>query len=951
MAIAQEPVSLTSMLESEAEKTAQISLEFVTSAAEVPALENKAPTANGIDAIDPGANEPNDNDDDQAGSGANESKEAEQLPKVSERKQRMDRLGVAIEKATAAGMAAGNPSELGTTSTTVTQDYLDDPKRWYITATFGSSEDYTVPWAACYNWNATEALLKEWFRDDEDIVREISNGDISIENYKQGYIHPHTWNQVIAHKMEIVFRPNTKQREEEDEESDEEEDTKYENRIRYVLDYYKRNSNGNSREWLGENEYDKPVEFEVTYDFEKRPALEETKEIETTRSPNLTKNDAGDGMKAKLGPLDRVTDTHLQIHSPFIHSILKATIEYTAVPADGTSFGLSSGLFAPPYDDLYYHMADLENYKSGHSELRAKHSDKFNEQCDKHIDLLMEYLNSQESVPLKEFNARLAQKTPVVTFAMYWLLLKPGSDVYVREEDGSLNAYVVHSLTRGIYERDEKKISSNYLVYVWNLAFDGAHISPGIRKIEVSVFDNVREVTSLPIFPVKFIDDVDQGVTKEKLMERGRKYFEFSKRPSFLQYTGKGLKTGTKKYKRARVVVSHAMEPRVYHVPDNRMEIIRRCIRIPKCECYECTAKTESQEVYAKEKFSDYHKISPSDTSELSAHQYLIMASHMFAFSLKERSYDLLAVDGLEEPTIVKTAMDNLVMEEGHKELIKAIAVIYTDSDETNRFSADFIQGKGEGQIILLHGPPGTGKTLTAESVAEYTKRPLLSITAADLGHEPDTLERSLLRYFKMASDWDAIVLLDEADVYLRKRTVDDMKHNSIVSVFLRALDYFQGILFLTTNRVGQIDEAFLSRIHLSLGYEWLSDEARVKIWDKFFKKLDDDHKRGGRRINYEYHAKSYVKSQEVQALRWNGREIRNAFQTAVALALFDAKQNNSEEPPEVTENHLKQVVSMSSAFKKYMAAVNSGMDDSTLAQKHGNRDDRYPSTPAKQVA
>ncbi|KAG9386809.1 atpase aaa-type core [Pyrenophora tritici-repentis] len=323
----------------------------------------------------------------------------------------------------------------------------------------------------------------------------------------------------------------------------------------------------------------------------------------------------------------------------------------------------------------------------------------------------------------------------------------------------------------------------------------------------------------------------------------------------------------------------------------------------------------------------------------------------MYAFSLKERSYDLLAVDGLEAPVMIKTAMDKLVMDENNKELIKAIARIYTDGDQTDRFSADFIQGKGEGQIFLLHGPPGTGKTLTAESIAEYTKRPLLSITASDLGHEPDELERSLLRYFKMASDWDAIVLLDEADVYLRKRTVEDLRHNSIVSVFLRALDYFQGILFLTTNRVGQIDEAFLSRIHLSLGYEPLSNAARVKIWDNLFGKLDEDHKRGGRRINYHYHAKSYVQSQDVQALKWNGREIRNAFQTAVALALFEVKKNESEDPPEVTENHLKQVVSMSSAFKKYMAAVNSGMDDATLAQKHGNRDDRYPSTPAKQVS
>jgi ATP-dependent Clp protease ATP-binding subunit ClpA len=73
--------------------------------------------------------------------------------------------------------------------------------------------------------------------------------------------------------------------------------------------------------------------------------------------------------------------------------------------------------------------------------------------------------------------------------------------------------------------------------------------------------------------------------------------------------------------------------------------------------------------------------------------------------------------------------------------------------------------------------------------------------------------------------------------------------------VFLRALDYFQGILFLTTNRVGHFDEAFMSRIHLSLGYEPLSNNAREKIWDNLFKKLQQDHKRGGPEITYEYDA------------------------------------------------------------------------------------------------
>lgn len=68
------------------------------------------------------------------------------------------------------------------------------------------------------------------------------------------------------------------------------------------------------------------------------------------------------------------------------------------------------------------------------------------------------------------------------------------------------------------------------------------------------------------------------------------------------------------------------------------------------------------------------------------------------------------------------------------------------------------------------------------ESVAEFTKRPLLSITAADLGHEPVEVEKNLLRFFQHATSWDAIVLLDEADVFLERRSSNDLKRNSVVS-------------------------------------------------------------------------------------------------------------------------------------------------------------------------
>jgi SpoVK/Ycf46/Vps4 family AAA+-type ATPase len=90
---------------------------------------------------------------------------------------------------------------------------------------------------------------------------------------------------------------------------------------------------------------------------------------------------------------------------------------------------------------------------------------------------------------------------------------------------------------------------------------------------------------------------------------------------------------------------------------------------------------------------------------------------------IADRVADLLAVDGLEEPIMAETAIDNLVMEKNNKDLIKGIARIYTDRDQVNRFSADFIHGKGEGQIILLHGPPGTGKTLTAGTFHDMSGR------------------------------------------------------------------------------------------------------------------------------------------------------------------------------------------------------------------------------------
>ncbi|KAH8708362.1 P-loop containing nucleoside triphosphate hydrolase protein [Phaeosphaeriaceae sp. PMI808] len=777
-------------------------------------------------------------------------------------------------------------------------------------------------------------------------------------------------------------------------------ETQYETRVKYSVNYFKENEKGDANpKFVSRSTYDEPVEFEITSANEKLPALEETKDVlspysNVEEARGLSRSEK----KATLGQLDRIGETVVRIHSPFLLNVLKSVIDYSAeLPGNTAWEGPHAGRYFLPYKDLYYHLADLEEYKNEASALRQKHSEDFNKKCDEHIDLLKGYLESQPNILVAEARLQWRSKTPVTSFASFWLLLKPGIDAYVREPNGSLNAYVVHRVVGGIGMQNGARIPKPYTVTVWNLVFGGKRIYRQLRSIQVPIFDNEREISELPVYPARFLDEEDSGATKERLINRGKKYFSYSKGPCFLQYTGLGSRDGSKSYERARVVVEHASLPwysagivsessgssppppppppmgmppppppppppssssspdssgLIDVIPQYDAFTIQESLRVPRCECKECKPTFEPLEVYAKHKFTDYADINPKRVETLSEHQYLILSSHMYAFILKDRVYDLLNVDGLSEAEIAETAIDNLVMDKGNKDLIQAVARTYTDGDQYKRFSADFIQGKGEGQIILLHGPPGTGKTLTAESVAEYTKRPLLSITAADLGHEPDALERSLLKYFKRARDWDAIVLLDEADVYLEQRDPHDLKRNSIVSVFLRALDYFQGILFLTTNRVGHFDEAFMSRIHLSLGYEKLDDAARKTIWDNLFRKLTDDHEqRGAPEIRYEYDAKEYVKRKEVQSLEWNGREIRNAFQTSVALAVFDSKQKNNKGPPKITEKHLEQVVAMSSAFRNYMKATRDGMDDSTWAYKRGNREDKYPSTPAKQDA
>lgn len=147
-------------------------------------------------------------------------------------------------------------------------------------------------------------------------------------------------------------------------------------------------------------------------------------------------------------------------------------------------------------------------------------------------------------------------------------------------------------------------------------------------------------------------------------------------------------------------------------------------------------------------------------------------------------------------------------------------------------------------------------------------------IGTGELGTEIASTEAALLMIFERAKVWDAVLLLDEADLFLSKRTRDDIKRNAFVTIFLRLLEYYEGILFLTTNRVEEFDPAFKSRIHLSIQYDALDDEKRAKIWRNLLMQIDE--------------CKSW-KEDTFQRLgtdfQLNGREIKNLIKPALAIA------------------------------------------------------------------
>jgi SpoVK/Ycf46/Vps4 family AAA+-type ATPase len=168
----------------------------------------------------------------------------------------------------------------------------------------------------------------------------------------------------------------------------------------------------------------------------------------------------------------------------------------------------------------------------------------------------------------------------------------------------------------------------------------------------------------------------------------------------------------------------------------------------------------------------------------------------------------------------------------------KKALIAHIRSHSRKNLNFDVIKGKGQGVIIMLYGQPGLGKTFTAEALAAYTGRPLYPMNCGELGADARSIENNLTKSFQRGHRWDCVLLLDEADVFLGTRDRANIERYRIVSIFLRKLEYYSGILILTSNRVGVFDPAILTRVHLAVKYSPLNEEGTKNLFKQNFQAI-----------------------------------------------------------------------------------------------------------------
>ncbi|KAI8300657.1 hypothetical protein K4K59_001436 [Colletotrichum sp. SAR11_240] len=578
-----------------------------------------------------------------------------------------------------------------------------------------------------------------------------------------------------------------------------------------------------------------------------------------------------------------------------------------------------------PPPPVFAGKSDLEDHQLFTGDNWDRHSKEELEEAYRDFSALVNFIDKFVS-PLRKA-LREVNDMPV-HFNELWHLYTPGSMVYVKDPSVPQKLWRVIQGTGGAWSPLQRPTPDSHLDYLrlggvfggtriipftldcYYVDFNGTNFVRVVKKFDIEAFKDPTSVKSLPILPLRVAEN--EGLIKTQHIHQRASAFVFftqfrTPRELSVPYRDAGS-TGPA-------------------VDDDRVWDLRMAERVLNYTDQSQTLEWDS-------------RVPPTGD------EMLLLPGRVFAYVLRTRKWACLPLGQgdpeLEENSLTTmesepSAWDNLQIDYNHRSIIQSMMATHFRKKKSERRQFDLIQDKGKGLIVLLHGVPGVGKTSTAETVAQYYNKPLLPITCGDLGMTPAEVESNLQSSFQLAQAWDCVLLLDEADVFLAERSQDNIARNALVSVFLRVMEYYEGILFLTTNKVGSFDEAFKSRMSLALYYPPLTQDQTEKIWEVQMRRTEklskeaapDDESQHVKfnRLDILALAKELWMMQQSRAdwkPVWNGRQIRNAFQTAVALAEWHQQDKNIAGPIDVKREHFEKVAFVSNEFNAYLYTTSS---------------------------
>ncbi|KAF5502790.1 ATPase family AAA domain-containing protein 3B [Colletotrichum aenigma] len=537
--------------------------------------------------------------------------------------------------------------------------------------------------------------------------------------------------------------------------------------------------------------------------------------------------------------------TRLEVRSPYLRKALREVIK--SYP--GIDFDPANNVWIHEDDAscLFHYRAELEVYAESSGD----------EEMQRHLHMLLQYVKRRFHEEIKRYDATVAKRQASAgsEFKYLWMAYKPGDLLY--QKSGEIDTLAtLESLTfeegELFDDEDEYRGISRWEMRVKRVQRNGTHLGYVYDKIILKKYEGFAAFSTLDIFPLHFHSESQQ--IKTRLLGRGKKYMSLAD-IHHCQYNGTAKLSQL--INRPTTVKDELIRTRV-----------RQRIMVDFEEFYQ-NAKGPQPD------FQTPGDILGSTSSDIRLEDtdFLICHHEVTGYTLITKRWGFFDVELVHPVNFNEEAFQNLVLEEDKKQLISSLIL----SRNLEGFSSDdFIEGKGKGVIILLHGPPGVGKTFTAEAMADHARRPLLTANSGQFVGPPPYVESILSRLLHLAERWQALLLLDEADVFMQARNLSDLERNGLVSMLLRILEYFEGTLFLTTNRVGTIDSAFMSRIHLALSYSPLTKEAKQHLWDVWIARAC-----GGERPAWA--ADKLLKA--LASFDVSGRDIKNIALLAQAVA------------------------------------------------------------------